>query len=69
MSIVVVIVKLSGKSFSLESVIIFLIASEASNKFAPPRFLTSSITTGLPYSRAKLSLSFPSKDTLAISLK
>ena len=68
-SLVLVMVTSLGMVVFCASSIILSMDSDAFIKFAPPRFLTSTITTGCWYSRAKLVTSASSNTTSAISLR
>ncbi len=56
-----------GRNSALASAMMRLISSEAMMRFSPARFLTSSETTGLPHSRAKLVASWSTNWTVATS--
>ena len=68
-SLVILTPRLSGRYSSCSVFTISLIWSTASIIFLPARFFTSSITTGLPYSRAKVVASFSLKLIFAISFR
>ena len=61
--------RFEGKTLPCVLATMFSIFSAAATMFLPDLFLTSSITTWLPYSLAKVVLSFSLKLTVATSLR